>query len=317
MDSRTSTGFIQRLKSLNIKVDTDLLGSQFTTYRIGGPISYCVRLRTDNDLLSLAEVISNGYEDVLHQENVCVVGNGSNILIDDKGFNGYVFVLENDLSQIGEVKHIPDLGIQVSARAGLSLPMFARKLVQHEIGGLEFFVGIPGTVGGAVAMNAGGHGKQTSEVLKSAKVLNLKTGSWKTYATAECNFRYRSSCFVRTDLIVSAEFIGEKKSSKEIKDSLDEIVAWRRENQPGGRNVGSVFQNPSDISAGALIEKCGLKGFRIGSASVSHKHANFIQAEQDGKAKDVNEVIAHIQKVVFETTGYELKTEVRYISNDE
>ena len=317
MNESILKNFIQSLTEVNLQVDVELSGSQFTTYRIGGPIAYCVRLKTKDDLDSLSRTILNGYKDLLSPKNVCVIGNGSNLLIDDKGFNGIVFVLEDQIGKIGEIQELPDSKMQVEAGAGLSLPTFARQVMKHEVGGLEFYVGIPGTVGGAVAMNAGGHGKQTCDVLKSARALDLKTGQLKTFSNSECDFRYRASTFKSTDLVVSAEFIGEKSVQSVIKKNLDDIVTWRRENQPGGRNVGSVFQNPKDVSAGALIEKSGLKGFSINGASVSEKHANFIQADQDAKAKDVSDVIAHVQKVVFESTGYELKTEVRYISNDE
>ena len=309
--------FAAKLRDAGIKVEENLQGSQFTTYKIGGPISYCVRLKNDHDLHSLAEILLNGFSGVLNARNVCIIGNGSNLLIDDDGFNGFIFVLEGELSQINKIENTAMDQIKVCVGAGMSLPMFARQIVKDEIGGLEFYVGIPGTVGGALAMNAGGHGKQTSDVLESVKVLNLTNGSWHEYTNPQCDFEYRSSRFSKTDLIIQATFIGNKASQDEIKKALDEIVSWRRENQPGGRNVGSVFQNPEGISAGALIEKCGLKGFSIRGASISEKHANFIQADSDAKAVDVKEVIAHVQKTVFESLGYELKTEVRYISNYE
>ncbi|MFN8015235.1 MAG: UDP-N-acetylmuramate dehydrogenase, partial [Acidimicrobiia bacterium] len=190
-----------------------------------------------------------------------------------------------------------------------------RQCASNCVGGLEFYVGIPGSVGGAVAMNAGGHNCQTSDVLRSTNCLSLETGDFVNFDKDLCNFDYRKSRFTNSDFIVDATFEGFKRDEETIKERLDEIVKWRRENQPGGRNVGSVFQNPADCSAGELIEKAGLKGFSIGGAQVSEKHANFIQAAQDAKAQDIYDLIGHVKKHIFETTGYDLKTEVRYIGN--
>ena len=317
MNSPSLIDLVEALRCSGLAVEQDLEGSQFTTYRIGGPLSYCLRLNNFQDIDSLSKLIADGFKGVLDSTNVLVVGNGSNLLIDDDGFSGLVLLLEGQLCQVGEIERLSNGEVLVNAGAGLSLPKFARQIASQEIDGLEFFVGIPGTIGGALAMNAGGHGKQTCDVLESTKVLDLTTGISRILDVEECKFSYRSSRFCRTDLISSASFRGSIASVESIKKKLDEIVSWRRENQPGGRNAGSVFQNPPDVSAGSLIEGCGLKGYSIGGASVSSKHANFIQADEYAKAKDIRDLIIYIQRRVFEFSGYELKTELRYISNYE
>lgn len=307
----------ETLLNKGVSVRRNVSGSELTTYRVGGNISYLISLtsREEVDLLSecLSAMVAES-EQVFTDENVAVIGKGSNLLIDDAGFEGIVFVLGGMLSVFDDTQTAEDGSI--IAHSGIALPVLARQACSLGFSGIEFYVGIPGTVGGAVAMNAGGHGKQTSDVLVSTEVLDLTTGGIRTYSLVDCEFGYRKSVFKATDMVISASYNVGKEDPIELKKRLDEIVQWRRENQPGGRNVGSVFQNPEDASAGALIEGCGLKGHRIGSAYVSEKHANFIQADNDASSADIISLIQHIQNEVLEKTGHELKTEVRYIGSE-
>lgn len=301
--------FIDNVIKQNINVRTKVPGSELTTYRIGGDIAYLVSLSSESDIEIFSELIKN-QPGIFDSANVTTIGKGSNVIVDDEGFNGVVIVLNGQMSVFEDRGQSSGL---VTALGGTALPVLARQACSLGLGGLEFYVGIPGTVGGAVAMNAGGHGKQTSDVLVSTQVLDLSTGDMKTFTNEQCNFSYRHSTFSSTDLVVSANYSVVEQDPSALKIKLDEIVSWRRENQPGGRNVGSVFQNPSDVSAGSLIEYCGLKGFRIGGAFVSEKHANFIQADIEATSNDVKELISHVQKTVYEATGNKLETEVRYI----
>lgn len=301
----SSESLMKALFSEGLNIVENASAANLTTYRLGGNLRYVVTLNNGLDVAKLARHIE-GHP--LNGEDVFILGNGSNIIIADDGFDGIVFKFG---AKYCDVLNANESCVEVGA--GMLLPKFARKITGDGYGGLEFYVGIPGSVGGAVAMNAGGHGRQTSDVLISAKVLSLKSGEIKDYLNVDCDFSYRHSRFEKTDMVISAKYHIEEISDAEGKNDLDSIVKWRRENQPGGRNIGSVFQNTDSASAGSLIEKSGLKGFRIGGAFVSEKHANFIQADEGAKASDVVELIEYVRNVVKEKTGVELKNEVRYI----
>jgi UDP-N-acetylmuramate dehydrogenase len=162
-------------------------------------------------------------------------------------------------------------------------------------------------------MNAGGHGSDTASTLVSARWVDLISGSVREAPAERLGFGYRHADLAPTDVVVAGVHRLEPGSPEAGRATIDAIVRWRRANQPGGSNAGSVFTNPPGDSAGRLIEACGLKGFRIGTAQVSTKHANFIQADPDGSADDVERLIRHVQGVVEETTGVTLRPEVRLI----
>ena len=303
------------LEEDGIEVRRDIFASNLTTYRLGGALKYLVFLKSELEIKLLSKRISEKYVGKILAKDVFILGNGSNVIVSDGGFDGLTFKLGGELAHVSDnldtENQATDIKVQVGA--GELLPKFARTTVSNGIFGCGFYVGIPGSVGGAVAMNAGGHGKQTSDVLDSVKVLSLTTGNIKNYSNSECDFSYRHSIFKSTDLIYMATYNCEKGINNKYKKELDNIVKWRRENQPGGRNIGSVFQNSYDISAGELIEKCSLKGHKIGGAFVSEKHANFIQADENTKAQDVVELIEYVRNSVKIQTGVELINEVRYI----
>ena len=315
MATRSIDGFVSELIVAGVPVKKDVPGESITTYRVGGNISYLVEINSLQDVQKIAEIIEKSFVGQLTNSNVATIGNGSNIIVADTGFNGCIFRIGGELAEIQNVTTLKYDKYNVEVGSGTSLPVFSRQCASKGISGLEFYVGIPGTVGGAVAMNAGGHGKQTSEVLTSCEVLNLQLGIVEKFNNDACDFSYRHSRFVSTDLVFSARFDAGSGDPEKIKKSIDEIVQWRRDFQPGGRNVGSVFQNPIGKSAGQLIEESDLKGVRIGGAHVSTKHANFIQADEGASAKDVIDLIEHIKRVVYEITGQTLSTEVRYVGN--
>ena len=302
------SALIEKLEAQGFEVLHDVFASNLTTYRLGGSLKNLVMLKNQDEIKILSSELK---QFGLQSNDIFVLGNGSNVIVNDSGFSGIVFKFTDELADI-----IAFDNAEVEVGAGMLLPKFARKCVNEGFSGTEFYVGIPGSIGGAVAMNAGGHGKQTSDVLKKVKVLSLETGEIRIYDSKECDFSYRHSMFTSTDLIISGTFAVSKNATSAAKEELDSIVKWRRENQPGGRNIGSVFQNTESASAGSLIEQCGLKGFRIGGAFVSDKHANFIQADDGAKASDVIALIDHVREVVKNQTGVELKNEVRYIGYD-
>ncbi|HVM65967.1 MAG TPA: UDP-N-acetylmuramate dehydrogenase [Acidimicrobiales bacterium] len=272
-----------------------------TTYRVGGAAAVAVTPRDEAELLRAADAVRRSGVAVL------VVGRGSNLLVADAGFPGLAVV-------IGEAFATIELeGTLVRAGAGASLPVVARRTAAAAVAGLEWAVGIPGSVGGAVRMNAGGHGSDIATVLERARVVDLASGGAAWRARADLALGYRRSALRPTDVITVAELRGRAGDRAASEALVDDIVRWRRVNQPGGQNAGSVFANPEGDAAGRLVEQAGLKGFRIGTASVSTKHANFIQADEGGSADDVYAVLCAVRDAVAARTGTELRTEIRLI----
>ncbi len=273
-----------------------------TTYRVGGAAALAVTPDDEATLLAAADAVQRTGVAVL------VVGRGSNLLVADAGFPGLAVIVADAFAAV-------DLdGALVRAGGGASLPVIARRTAAAGLTGLEWAVGIPGSVGGAVRMNAGGHGSDTAAVLERARVVELATGraGWRT--NADLALGYRRSALRPTDVVTAADLRcrpGDRAASEAL---VDDIVRWRRVNQPGGQNAGSVFANPDGDAAGRLIEQAGLKGFRIGTASVSVKHANFIQADEGGSADDVYAVLCAVRDTVAARTGVELRTEIRLIA---
>ena len=200
-------------------------------------------------------------------------------------------------------------------RAGgaTKLPVVARRSVSAGLSGLEWAVGVPGSVGGALRMNAGGHGSDTAAVLRRYRSFNLADGVEDDYEAERLELGYRSSALSPSELVVWAEFGLVRGDRSRSRSELAEIVSWRRAHQPGGSNAGSVFVNPPGDSAGRLVEEAGLKGLRMGSAQVSEKHANFIQADEDGSADDVRRLLEYVREEVVRRTGVRLSTELRLV----
>jgi UDP-N-acetylmuramate dehydrogenase len=240
-----------------------------------------------------------------------VVGRGSNMLVADRGFRGVAILLDT----VGFAWVDID-GLRVSGGAAVALPALARRSVEAGLAGLEWAVGVPGSLGGAVRMNAGGHGSEISHNLGSASVFDLDAPpeSRTTEMTGEqLGLAYRGSNLDDSQVVISASFDLRAGDSDSGRSKIAEIVRWRRENQPGGQNAGSVFKNPPGDSAGRLIDLAGLKGLRVGTAAVSDKHANFIQADDGGSADDVAALIALVQRRVRDRFSIELHPEVKMV----
>ena len=295
--------------------------SPLTTYKVGGRAAIFVRAETMQDLLLVARVVSETGVPMIP------LGRGSNVLMSDHGFAGLIVQLGELAQQISlpyaeardEMQEGAVVACSVTAGSAVALPVLARRTAAVGIRGFEWAVGVPGSLGGAIRMNAGGHGSDISESLVSAQVLDFRTGEIATVLTPEFGLRFRASDIEDQQLIISGTLSLTYGSPQESLQMIDDIVRWRRENQPGGQNAGSVFVNPvpGEITAGQLIDRCGLRGFRIGSAEVSMKHANFIQADVGGSAQDIVTLMRHIQRVVGDTSGYELRSEIRLIGFEE
>lgn len=279
------------------------LGS-LTTYKLGGPARFYVELLDREDLPVIAKALASDPQPVL------VVGRGSNLVISDQGWPGLAIRFGFAFTEIGmgpEPDHL------VTAGAATTLPRLARETVNRGRGGLEFYVGIPGSVGGAVRTNAGGHGSETADWLVEAEIFDLATGVFVTASPADLNFSYRSSSVKSTELVVSATYRTEPIDLAQGQEVLRKITRWRRLHQPGGTlNAGSVFRNPPGDAAGRIIDDLGLKGFTVGGARVSEKHANFFEAGPDATAQDVYDLVQGVRQRVLEKTGITLIPEVQF-----
>ena len=277
----------------------------FTTYRVGGPFAVLARIDDDAALDALSDVVRELDAPV----PVLVVGRGSNLLVADEGFAGVAVVLGEHFERIAvDTDHS-----SVLAGGSASLPVLARRAAAAGVAGLEFYVGIPGSVGGAVRMNAGGHGRETRDVLVDVDLVDLLGGARSTRVAGAFGFGYRYSNLADHMVVCAARFRGTADAPEECGARIDAIVRWRREHQPGGANAGSVFSNPPDDTAGRLIDAAGLKGLEVGGAAVSEKHANFIAAGPTATATDVHDLIDEVRRRVAEATGTVLQTEIRLV----
>jgi UDP-N-acetylmuramate dehydrogenase len=241
--------------------------------------------------------------------SIVTIGQGSNLLIADSGVAAVVVVLAGAFTDI----EIDPSEHRVVAGAAVKLPVLARQTVAAGLTGFEWAVGVPGSVGGGIRMNAGGHGSDMAASVTMATVLDTASSPsfLEVRPVAALDFSYRSSSILDTDLVLDATLHLRPGDQAEGEETLRDIVRWRREHQPGGANCGSVFTNPPGDSAGRLIDQAGLKGHRIGTASVSEKHANFIQADPGAKQQDISALVEYIRTTVNDRVGVELYAEVK------
>ena len=275
---------------------------QHTTFHIGGPADYFV---TPSEVLEVKAVV-----ELCEKEKVLyyVIGNGSNLLVADKGFRGVIIQIAGKMSGIqldGEV---------LTVQAGCSLAQIARRALEAELTGFEFAAGIPGTFGGAVRMNAGAYGGEIKDVLESAIVLT-KDGNIVELASDEMEFGYRTSVVERTGCIVLEGKIRLRKGIKnEIQTVMDDLMEKRVSKQPlEYPSAGSTFKRPEGYFAGKLIQDAGLKGFRVGGACISEKHSGFVINVDHATAADVMMLMEQVDARVKEQFGVGLEPEVRRI----
>ncbi|NGX36555.1 MAG: hypothetical protein K1000chlam1_01402, partial [Candidatus Anoxychlamydiales bacterium] len=271
---------------------------EFTTFKIGGKASNFFEAKTFDDMKKIY---------VFAKENnlkTFILGKGSNILFDDKGFSG--MVIYNNISFLTISKRDIHVG------SGYSFPSLGVKLARMNLSGLEFAAGVPGTLGGAIYMNASAFGQSISDTIESVVILN-EEGEIETLKKNDLEFNYRTSCFQRSkSIILSGKFSLENNDN--ARDKQIEFLTKKRKNQPlNEKNAGCIFKNPESMSAKKIIAECGLKNHQIGGAKISDLHANFIINENDASSKDVIDLISHIKRVVKEKTNIELFEEVKFI----
>jgi UDP-N-acetylmuramate dehydrogenase len=286
--------------------------AQYTTYRVGGAAALHMHVASIDDLYAVSSVLAQVDLPLL------VIGRGSNLLVSDGGFSGLALTLGGVAEYIDLPDRAQDPDVEPIALFGgsIALPVAARQSVARGLKGFEWGVGVPGSIGGAVRMNAGGHGSDMASSLTSVRIFHLRKGMEAHVQAVDLGLRFRGSALDDHHVVLSATVDLEWSANVDASETeLQEVVKWRRENQPGGQNAGSVFVNPEPgrVSAGAVIDELGLRGLRVGSAHVSEKHANFIQADEGGSAHDVVALMAHVRKRVREERGYALRSEIRLV----
>lgn len=280
-----------------MEIKKNELMKNHTSFKIGGPADEFCEVHSVEEILKLIKYAK--------EKNIpyTVIGNGSNLLVGDKGIRGLVIKIA------GGFDKATVSGETVTAEAGILLSKLANVVKRSDLTGFEFASGIPGTLGGAVYMNAGAYGGEMKDIIKS--VTYLENGEVKT--TSELGFGYRKSIFSGKDMIIlSAEIKLEKGNPEEIAAKMEDFKERRTSKQPlSVPSAGSTFKRPEGYFAGKLIEDAGLKGYSIGGAQVSEKHSGFVINTGDATAKDVLLLIKHIQTTVFEKFGVKLETEVK------
>jgi UDP-N-acetylmuramate dehydrogenase len=275
-----------------------------TTYKLGGPARWLAEVDDEAQLEAVAEALRREPLPVL------VLGRGSNVVVSDSGFPGLVLRLGGSFAEVQVA------GELVRAGGAVPLPKLARSAVAAGRLGLEFYVGIPGSVGGAVRQNAGCFGSETKDVLVTAAVLDLTDGTRTSKGPGELQLSYRHSNLAAGEVVLQAIFRTRAGDRGEGEERMREITRWRREHQPGGTlNAGSVFKNPPGDAAGRIIDQLGLKGLRVGGAAVSEKHANFFVASAGTPAADVWKLVQEVRRRVAEATGIVLEPEIQFVGD--
>lgn len=281
------------------KIFFDQPMKKLTGYGLGG----CARYYAEVDsLYALNDIVSLAKQ---HRVKYKVIGNGTNLLVSDLGYNGIIISIKGLSDVFFKRDH-------VRAMAGAKLDKLIKFALEHKLTGLEALSGIPATVGGSVVMNAGAFGHNISDYIVSIETLN--NGKIKVYDKNQAEFGYRTSRFLgKKEVVISADFCFESGDRDKILSSMKTYLEIRKKMHPTERNCGSVFKNPKPHTAGSLIERAGLKNYTIGGATVSSKHANFITVNQKARAKDVYLIISHIKQTVKQKFNVDLVEEVEYV----
>lgn len=282
----------------NIFIDEPM--KKHTSFKIGGVADIFIKVKSVQELQYIIEVAKKG--NIL----VTIIGNGSNLLVKDNGIRGIVIMLNMDKIEIEDTI--------VTVEAGVKLGFLAQKLLKEELTGFEFAAGIPGSIGGAVRMNAGAYGGEMKDIIVETKCLT-PSGEIVTLSNEEQKFSYRHSIFTENRYIVLETKIKLQKGNKDkIKAKMDDYAQQRKEKQPISLpSAGSIFKRGTDFVTAKVIDECGLKGFSIGDAQVSTKHAGFVVNNGNATAEDVLKLIEHVQKVVLEKTGKKIELEIEVL----
>lgn len=303
--------FLEKIEQIagkdNVKYDEPM--SKHTTFKTGGPAKIMVIPKDGKILSELVRVCRE------HDEKYYIIGKGSNLLVSDKGINQVVIKLYNTMDEVVFYDNSNENAkTLVTAGAGIMLARLAKELLDRELKGFEFASGIPGTLGGAITMNAGAYGGQMADVVRCVYAID-EQGNEYTIFNEDMNFDYRHSLIMDKNLVVTkVDMEFEHGEYNEIKTKMDEFNGLRREKQPLEHpSAGSTFKRPTGYFAGKLIMDAGLAGHRVGGVCVSPKHCGFVVNDNNGTSSDVMKLMKHVDEVVFEKFGVHLEPEIRII----
>ena len=273
--------------------------AKHTSYGIGGPAKAYVKPKDEVDLANILKFASK------HKISTFFIGSGSNILVSDDGIDGIVITLGKSL------KKLIIKGTSVYCQSGVMLGKFVKECLSRSLSGVESLIGVPGTVGGAIIMNAGAFGSEISNYLKKVTVMTM-SGQLKSYKVDDIHFSYRNSSFQNNEILISAEFELIQSDKKSVVEKKSIASGGRKKSQPlKYRSAGSIFKNPDEGAAGFYIDKAGLKGSKSGDAEISPIHANFFVNHGSAKASDIVELIRLARKTVKEKFGIMLELEIK------
>ena len=276
-----------------------------TSFKIGGPAECLIKIDNIDQL--------KGVYKIAKEFNIplTVIGNGSNILVSDKGIKGIVLKIE--IKKLEFQKNKEKINIVVGS--GEKLGIIAQKFLNQEIEGFEFAAGIPGTIGGAIRMNAGAHGKEMKDIVKTVTYMD-RDGNIKKIENSEAEFKYRNSIFSYKDyVIIETELELKKGNKEEISAKMQEYANFRKEKQPlEYPSAGSTFKRGEDFITAKLIDECGLKGYQIGGAQISEKHAGFIINKGNATAEDVMKLIEYTKEQIYNKFGKKIETEIEILN---
>ena len=286
------------IKKENIFLDEDM--SKHTSFKTGGKADFYIKVYSIEEIKSILKI---------SKENnipLFVLGNGTNLLVKDEGYRGIIIQIKMEEINIDETEAIVDSGVKNT--------VLSKKLANNSLTGFEFASGIPGTIGGAIKMNAGAYGSEMKDIVKEVTYLDYD-GNIHTISNSECEFSYRHSKFFNEKaIILQAKLNLEHGNKEDIENKVNELLKQRKEKQPlEYPNAGSTFKRGDGFITAKLIDECGLKGYSIGGAEVSEKHAGFIVNKNNATSTDILDLIRHVQKIVKEKTGENIKLEIEVI----
>lgn len=297
---------VNKLKNSDVKIDEPM--SKHTSFKIGGNADIFIKVADLEDLKIILKYVNE------NKLKLIIIGNGSNVLVKDNGIRG--IVLKLDFKQI-DIEKADDKTAVITVGAGVSNGLLAQKLLKESISGFEFASGIPGTIGGAVRMNAGAYGGEFKDIVISTKCID-KLGNIVILKNEEQNFSYRHSIFMEKNLIIleSKLKLNIEENSDMIKQKMDENLKSRKLKQPINiPNAGSTFKRGEDFITAKLIDECGLKGFSIGGAGVSDIHAGFIVNKGNASAEDVLKLVQYVKEEVYKKFNKKIELEIEVIGD--
>ena len=282
----------------NIKYDEPM--KKHTSFKIGGPAEYFIKVQKIEEIQEILKIVKE------NNIPLKIIGNGSNLLVKDEGIKGIVLKID--------IKKIEIQGNNVIVGSGVKLGELAQKLLKEELAGFEFAGGIPGTIGGAIRMNAGAYGSEMKDIVKTVTYMD-RDGKIHKIKNEEAKFEYRNSRFSKEDnIILETELELEKGNKEEIQAKMTEYANFRKEKQPiEYPSAGSTFKRGTDFITAKLIDECGLKGYQIGGAQISEKHAGFIINKENATAEDVIKLIEYTKEQVYNKFGKKIELEVEII----